>query len=101
MFPFESCRTCLHKCLPCISLKPQTGTKRQLEAIEASEDIKPELTVKETEEVEPKKAKLSRKELLTKVPVKPDKGTAQFVDTFFFQLLVFVLIQYKRFIIKR
>ncbi|XP_034387124.1 lysine-specific demethylase 4A [Cyclopterus lumpus] len=49
------------------SPKPQTGTKRQLQAVEASEDIKPELTVKETDEVEPKKAKLSRKECLTKV----------------------------------
>ncbi|XP_044056636.1 lysine-specific demethylase 4A isoform X1 [Siniperca chuatsi] len=55
------------------SPKPQAGTKRQLDAIEASEDIKPELTVKETEEVEPQKAKLSRKESLTKVPVKPEK----------------------------
>ncbi|XP_078115651.1 lysine-specific demethylase 4A isoform X4 [Sander vitreus] len=55
------------------SPKPQTGTKRQLEAIQASEDIKPELTMKEMEEVEPKKAKLSRKESPTKVPVKPDK----------------------------
>ncbi|XP_056270042.1 lysine-specific demethylase 4A isoform X2 [Pseudoliparis swirei] len=57
------------------SPKPQTGTKRQLEAVEASEDIKPELTVKETEEVEPKKAKLSRKESLTKV--KPDKDAVK------------------------
>ncbi|KAM6938875.1 lysine-specific demethylase 4A isoform 2-T2 [Lycodopsis pacificus] len=56
------------------SPKPQTGTKRQLEAIE---DVKPELTVKdkETEEVEPKKAKLSRRELPTKV--KPDKDTVK------------------------
>lgn len=37
----------------------------------------------ETEEVEPKKAKLSRKESPTKVPVKPDKGTAQFVEILF------------------
>ncbi|XP_037626238.1 LOW QUALITY PROTEIN: lysine-specific demethylase 4A [Sebastes umbrosus] len=59
------------------SPKPQTGTKRQLEAIEASEDIKPELTMAETEEVEPKKAKLSRKESPTKVPVKPDKDTVK------------------------
>uniref|UniRef100_A0A8C9X0V3 [histone H3]-trimethyl-L-lysine(9) demethylase n=1 Tax=Sander lucioperca TaxID=283035 RepID=A0A8C9X0V3_SANLU len=59
------------------SPKPQTGTKRQLEAIQASEDIKPELTMKETEEVEPKKAKLSRKESPTKVPVKPDKDTVK------------------------
>ncbi|KAF1386029.1 hypothetical protein PFLUV_G00113910 [Perca fluviatilis] len=59
------------------SPKPQTGTKRQLEAVQASEDIKPELTVKETEEVEPKKAKLSRKESPTKVPVKPDKDTVK------------------------
>lgn len=59
------------------SPKPQTGTKRQLEAIEASEDIKPELTMTETEEVEPKKAKLSRKESPTKVPVKPDKDTVK------------------------
>ncbi|XP_029285101.1 lysine-specific demethylase 4A isoform X4 [Cottoperca gobio] len=59
------------------SIKPQTGTKRQLEAIEASEDIKPELTVEETEEVEPKKAKLSCKESSTKVPVKPDKDTVK------------------------
>ncbi|TDH08240.1 hypothetical protein EPR50_G00095700 [Perca flavescens] len=59
------------------SPKPQTGTKRQLEAVQASEDIKPELTVKETEEVEPKKAKLSRKDSPTKVPVKPDKDTVK------------------------
>ncbi|XP_032381679.1 lysine-specific demethylase 4A [Etheostoma spectabile] len=59
------------------SPKPQTGTKRQLEAIRASEDIKPELTMKETEEVEPKKAKLSRKESPAKVPVKPDKDTVK------------------------
>ncbi|XP_074492980.1 lysine-specific demethylase 4A isoform X2 [Sebastes fasciatus] len=59
------------------SPKPQTGTKRQLEAIAASEDIKPELTMTETEEVEPKKAKLSRKESPTKVPVKPDKDTVK------------------------
>ncbi|XP_034738149.1 lysine-specific demethylase 4A isoform X2 [Etheostoma cragini] len=59
------------------SPKPQTGTKRQLEAIRASEDIKPELTIKETEEVEPKKAKLLRKESPAKVPVKPDKDTVK------------------------
>lgn len=70
--------TCLH-CLPCSSPKPQTGTKRQLEA---SEDIKPEVTIKETEEVEPKKAKLSRKESPSQVPVKTDKGTVQFVQIF-------------------
>ncbi|XP_031733683.1 lysine-specific demethylase 4A isoform X2 [Anarrhichthys ocellatus] len=59
------------------SPKPQTGTKRQLESIEAFEDVKPELTVKDTrtEEVEPKKAKLSRKESPTKV--KPDKDTVK------------------------
>ncbi|XP_042368656.1 lysine-specific demethylase 4A isoform X1 [Plectropomus leopardus] len=60
------------------SPKPQTGTKRQLEVIEASEDIKPEVTMKETEEVEPKKAKLSHKESPTQVPVKPDKDTVKF-----------------------
>ncbi|XP_010755159.1 lysine-specific demethylase 4A [Larimichthys crocea] len=54
------------------SPKPQAGTKRQLETVEASEDIKPDLTA-ETEEVEPKRVKLSRKESPTKVPVKPDK----------------------------
>ncbi|XP_070764461.1 lysine-specific demethylase 4A [Enoplosus armatus] len=59
------------------SPKPQAGTKRQLEAIEASEDVKPELTAKETEEVEPQKAKLSRKESPTKVPVKPDKDAVK------------------------
>ncbi|XP_040896158.1 lysine-specific demethylase 4A isoform X1 [Toxotes jaculatrix] len=52
------------------SPKPQTGTKRQLEA---AEDVKPELITKENEEVETKKAKLSRKESPAKVPVKPDK----------------------------
>ncbi|XP_049443983.1 lysine-specific demethylase 4A isoform X6 [Epinephelus fuscoguttatus] len=56
------------------SPKPQTGTKRQLEA---SEDIKPEVTIKETEEVEPKKAKLSRKESPSQVPVKTDKDTVK------------------------
>ncbi|KAM7388822.1 hypothetical protein PAMP_024969 [Pampus punctatissimus] len=57
------------------SPKPQTGTKRQLQAVETSEDVKPDLTVKETEteEVEPKKAKLTCTESPTKVPVKPDK----------------------------
>ncbi|KAA8589908.1 hypothetical protein FQN60_013273 [Etheostoma spectabile] len=57
------------------SPKPQTGTKRQLEAIRASEDIKPELTMKETEEVEPKKAKLSRKESPAKTEPKKEKET--------------------------
>ncbi|KAL7396407.1 hypothetical protein ABVT39_005436 [Epinephelus coioides] len=56
------------------SPKPQTGTKRQLEA---SEDIKPEVTIKETEEVEPKKAKLSCKESPSQVPVKTDKDTVK------------------------
>ncbi len=102
MFPFESCRTCFYKCFACISPKPQTGTKRQLEAIEATEDFKPELTMKETEEVEPKKAKLSCKEFLTKVPVKPDEGTVQFVGIFFsaFGVCVNSAYEYKRFIIK-
>ncbi|TKS74190.1 Lysine-specific demethylase 4C [Collichthys lucidus] len=54
------------------SPKPQARTKRQLETVESSEDIKPDLTA-ETEEVEPKRVKLSRKESPTKVPVKPDK----------------------------
>lgn len=60
------------------SPKPQTGTKRHLDAIEATEDIKPELTMKETEEVEPKRAKLSRKDSPTKVPrAMPDKETVK------------------------
>ncbi|XP_044216484.1 lysine-specific demethylase 4A [Thunnus albacares] len=59
------------------SPKPQTGTKRQLQSVEASEDVKPDLTMKETEEVEPKKAKLTRTESPTKVPVKPDKDTVK------------------------
>ncbi|XP_047189185.1 lysine-specific demethylase 4A isoform X2 [Scophthalmus maximus] len=52
--------------------RPQTGTKRQLEA---AEDVKPELIVMETEEVEPKRVRLSRRESPAKVPVKPDKDT--------------------------
>lgn len=71
---------CLNSFLPCISPKPQTGTKRQLEANKASAGIKPELTMEETEDVEPKKAKLSRKETPTKVSVKPNKGTVQFTQ---------------------
>ncbi|KAK5906727.1 hypothetical protein CesoFtcFv8_004645 [Champsocephalus esox] len=59
------------------SPKPQTGTKRQLEANKASAGIKPELTTEETEDVEPKKAKLSRKEAPTKVSVKPNKDTVK------------------------
>ncbi|KAM7410686.1 hypothetical protein PAMA_001903 [Pampus argenteus] len=57
------------------SPKPQTGTKRQLQAVETSEDVKPDptMTETETEEVEPKKAKLTCTESPTKVPVKPDK----------------------------
>lgn len=50
-------------------MKPQTGKKRPLEAVV----IKPEPTMKASEEVEPKRAKLS----LTKVIVKPDKGTTR------------------------
>ncbi|KAG7514118.1 lysine-specific demethylase 4A isoform X2 [Solea senegalensis] len=50
--------------------RTRTGTKRQLEV---AEDVKPEVTVKETEEVESKRAKLSRKESPAKVPVKPEK----------------------------
>ncbi|XP_030582874.1 lysine-specific demethylase 4A isoform X1 [Archocentrus centrarchus] len=57
------------------SPEPQTGTKHQLEAVSSSEDIKPELPVKEMEpkEVEPKKAKLARKESPTKVASKSEK----------------------------
>ncbi|XP_019936808.2 lysine-specific demethylase 4A isoform X1 [Paralichthys olivaceus] len=51
------------------SSRPQTGTKRQLEVAEDAE-VKPELIVKEAEEVEPKRAKLSRKESPTRVPDK-------------------------------
>ncbi|XP_035764103.1 lysine-specific demethylase 4A-like [Neolamprologus brichardi] len=77
------------------SPQPQTGTKRQLEAVKASEDVKPELPVVEVEpkevevepkevevepkelEVEPKKAKLSRKESPTKVTSKAEKDTVK------------------------
>lgn len=63
-------------CRPlCISIKPQTGTKRQLEAVEACEDTKPELTIKDDGEVETKRAKLSGKDSTTKLSVKPEKGT--------------------------
>ncbi|XP_070817134.1 lysine-specific demethylase 4A isoform X2 [Chaetodon trifascialis] len=58
------------------SSMPQTGTKRQLESVEAPEDVKPEPTVRETE-VEPKRPKLSRTESPSKVPVKPDKDTVK------------------------
>ncbi|XP_028259358.1 lysine-specific demethylase 4A [Parambassis ranga] len=60
-----------------ISSKPPTGTKRQLEAVEASEDVKPEPAVNETEEVEPKKPKLSRKEPPTKATGKPEKDSVK------------------------
>ncbi|KAF3691368.1 Lysine-specific demethylase 4B [Channa argus] len=53
------------------SPKPQTVTKHQLEA---AEDVKPELTLQETDEVELKKAKLSPKGSPTKVSVKTDTG---------------------------
>lgn len=66
-------KKCFHKRLLCISPKPQTGTKRPLEAVEASEEVKPELPVKDIEEMEPKK--LTIKESPTKVAGKPDKGT--------------------------
>ncbi|KAM8746225.1 lysine-specific demethylase 4A isoform 2-T2 [Acanthopagrus schlegelii] len=59
------------------SPKPRTGTKRQLDALEPSEDIKPELTMKETEEVEVKRAKLPQNESPTKVPLKPDRDTVK------------------------
>ncbi|XP_036970375.1 lysine-specific demethylase 4A [Acanthopagrus latus] len=59
------------------SPKPRTGTKRQLDALEPSEDIKPELTMKETEEVEVKRAKLPHNESPTKVPLKPDRDTVK------------------------
>ncbi|KAG7228899.1 hypothetical protein INR49_008677 [Caranx melampygus] len=53
------------------SPKPQPGTKRQIEAVE---DVKPDLEeVKETEGVEPKRAKLTRKESPTKVSVRAEK----------------------------
>ncbi|KAM9848656.1 lysine-specific demethylase 4A [Aulostomus maculatus] len=55
------------------SPKPQTGTKRPLEPVEASEDVKPDLIKKETEEVEPKKAKLTLMESPITVPIKSDK----------------------------
>lgn len=94
--PFESCQACLHQFLPCISSKPQTGTKRQLDSVEASEDIKPELTIKETEEVEPKKARLSRMESPTKVPVKTDTGTEHFCRYLFFTFWVLCFVKTKR-----
>ncbi|XP_047442518.1 lysine-specific demethylase 4A [Mugil cephalus] len=59
------------------SPKPQTGTKRQLEAVEASEEVKPVPTVKDTEEMEPKKAKLTPEESPTKVAGKPDKDAVK------------------------
>lgn len=68
--------------LPRFSPEPQTGTKRQLEDDKSSEDIKPELPVKEVEpkevEVEPKKTKLARKESPAKVANKSEKGTSHF-----------------------
>ncbi|XP_037325454.2 lysine-specific demethylase 4A isoform X1 [Pungitius pungitius] len=59
------------------SPNPQTGTKRQFHATEASGDIRAEVPVKETamEGVEPKKARLSRTDSPTKV--KPDKDTVK------------------------
>ncbi|XP_022046992.2 lysine-specific demethylase 4A isoform X1 [Acanthochromis polyacanthus] len=59
------------------SPKLETGTKRQLEAVEAAEDVKPEVTMKETDKVEPKNVKLLRKESPTKVTAKPDKETVK------------------------
>lgn len=58
--------------LPSISSK--TGTECQLEAVEASEDVKPDLPEKEVDETEPKKAKLSV-ESPTDIPVTPSEGT--------------------------
>ncbi|XP_071387125.1 lysine-specific demethylase 4A-like [Centroberyx affinis] len=55
------------------SPEPKTGTKRQYDAVEAPEDGNPELTERETGEVEQKKAKLTQKESPAKVPIKPDK----------------------------
>lgn len=60
--------------LPLISPKPQPGTKRQIAAVQ---DVKPEVKeVKEPEVVEPKRAKLTRKESPTKpASVRAEKGT--------------------------
>ncbi|XP_026178864.1 lysine-specific demethylase 4A isoform X2 [Mastacembelus armatus] len=55
-----------------ISPTQHTGKKHQLEG---ADDVKPELAVKEAEEVDQKKAKLSHKEPATKVAAKPEKET--------------------------
>uniref|UniRef100_UPI0037E91D32 lysine-specific demethylase 4A-like isoform X2 n=1 Tax=Semicossyphus pulcher TaxID=241346 RepID=UPI0037E91D32 len=57
------------------SLKLQIGSKHQLEAFEASEDFKHELTMKESLEVPPKTAKVLGEDSLIKVPDDPDKDT--------------------------
>ncbi|XP_041862274.1 lysine-specific demethylase 4A-like isoform X2 [Melanotaenia boesemani] len=54
------------------SPKHQTGTKREHEAVETSEDVKSDLTVKETKAVEAKKSKLSTKKPPMKVIGTPD-----------------------------
>ncbi|KAM7012964.1 lysine-specific demethylase 4A isoform 2-T2 [Tautogolabrus adspersus] len=59
------------------SSKTQIGKKHQLEAFGASEDFKPELTMKETVEVEPKTAKLIDEDSATKVPDILDKDTVR------------------------
>ena len=46
------------------------------------DDVKPELIVEETEEEDPKRAKLLHRESPANVVVKPDKGTAQLVEFF-------------------
>nr|XP_020476527.1 lysine-specific demethylase 4A isoform X2 [Monopterus albus] len=58
-------------------ITPVQVDKSPKHQLETAEDVKPELAVKETEEVEQKKAKLSRKESPTKVAVKPDKDTVK------------------------
>ncbi|XP_075901294.1 lysine (K)-specific demethylase 4A, a isoform X2 [Nelusetta ayraudi] len=58
------------------SMKPQTGAKRQLEAVEPSEDDKAEVTPQEEGEVETKRAKLSCKDSAVTLSIKPEKKDA-------------------------
>lgn len=65
-----------HPCLLCFSSKTHTGTKRQLEAIKVCKDVKLEVTVNSSSDVEPKRAKISAQGSPTKPPGKADGRTS-------------------------
>lgn len=65
-----------HPCLLSFSSKTRTGTKRQLEAIKVCKDVKLEVTVNSSSDVESKRAKISAQGSPTKPPGKADGCTS-------------------------